>query len=371
VAGTRTASAAFAEIGIPLVNADMQVPAVSALRLTLAGRHDAYNDFGDTTNPQYGLVWSPVRDLSVRVSYGTSFSPPNLFSMFAPLQQFPSFVTDPRRNNETVPIALLVGGNPDLQPVNGETTTAGLVLTPAQIPGLRLTATYWELKVDNRVTVVPDQQLVNNEAVYSDRVIRAAPTQTDIDLGLPGRILTVDSTRINFGELKTSGVDWDASYSIDTRWGNFTPGFTGTWTAKHSSVELPGTAPVKRVGIASFNGTIPKWKMSATLAWGHEWIGASATARYIHSYDDAIFGIGPTGRRVSSQSLIDAQASLDFGRIRPGHSSWLENLRLTAGVANLLDKEPPFTELFFESGYDQTQADLIGCTAYLNLSKGF
>ncbi|MGQ0835839.1 MAG: TonB-dependent receptor domain-containing protein, partial [Gammaproteobacteria bacterium] len=277
VAGERTASAAFAEIGVPLVSADMQVPAVSALRLTVAGRHDDYNDFGDTTNPQYGLVWSPVRDLSVRLSYGTSFSPPNLFSMFAPLQQFPSSVTDPRRNNETVPIALLVGGNPDLQPVEGETTTAGLVLTPAQLPGLRLTATYWEAKVDNRVTVVPDQQLVNNEAVYPDRVIRAAPSQTDIDLGLPGRILSVDSTRINFGELKTSGVDWDTSYSMDTRWGNFTPALTGTWTAKYSSVELPGTAAVKRVGIASINGTIPKWKMSATLAWGHEWIGASAT----------------------------------------------------------------------------------------------
>ncbi len=371
VTGKRTASAAFAEIGVPLVSADMQVPAVSELRLTVAGRHDDYNDFGTTTNPQYGLVWSPVRDVSVRLSYGTSFSPPNLFSMFAPLQQFPSSVTDPRRNNETVPIALLVGGNPDLQPVEGETTTAGLVLTPTQLPGLRLTATYWELKVDNRVTVVPDQQLVNNEAVYAERVIRAAPTQTDIDLGLPGRIVSVDSTRINFGELKTSGVDWDASYSMDTRWGNFTPGLTGTWTGKYSSVELPGTAPVKGVGIASFNGTIPKWKMSATLAWGHEWMAASATARYIHGYDDAIFGIGPTGRRVASQTLVDTQASVDFGRMRSGHSSWQENLRLTVGIANLFDKEPPFAELFFDAGYDYTQADLIGRTAYLNLSKGF
>jgi iron complex outermembrane recepter protein len=369
VEGKRTASAAFAEIGVPLVSAEMQVPAVAELRLTLAGRHDDYNDFGTTTNPQYGLVWSPVRDVSVRLSYGTSFSPPNLFSMFAPLQQFPSSVTDPRRNNETVPIALLVGGNPDLQPVNGETTTAGLVLTP--VPGLRLTATYWELKVDNRVTVVPDQQLVNNEAVYSDRVIRAAPTQTDIDLGLPGRIVSVDSTRINFGELRTSGVDWEASYSLDTRWGNFTPGLTGTRTATYSSVELPGSAPVKGVGIASINGTIPKWKMSATLAWRHEWMGASATARYVHGYDDAIFGLGPTGRRVASQTLVDTQASVDFGRMRSGHSSWLENLRLTAGIANLFDKEPPFAELFFDAGYDYTQADLIGRTGYLNLSKGF
>jgi iron complex outermembrane receptor protein len=371
VAGDRTSSAAFAELGIPLVKPAMQVRGVSSLRLTGAVRYDDYSDFGDSLNPQFGLVWAPVDALSLRISHGTSFSPPNLFSLHAPLQQFPFFVTDPRRSNETAFIALIVGGNPDLQAVDGESLTAGFVLTPAHMPGFRFSANYWELEVDNRVTVVPPQQLVFSESLFPDRVIRGQPSPADEAAGLPGPIVSVDITRINFGRLKTSGIDWEASYSLDTRWGNFTPSILGTWTGKYRSVELPNTPAVERVGVASTLGTIPEWKLSATIAWTRANVGWSATARYIHSYDDAVFGLGPTGRRVDSQTLIDTQAFFNLGEMLPRDSAWFRGTRITAGITNLLDESPPFSELFFDSGYDNTQGDLVGRTGYLTLTKRF
>lgn len=371
VVGDRSTTAAFAELGIPLVKPAMQVPGASSLRLTAAVRYDDYSDFGDSTNPQFGLVWTPVKALSLRFSHGTSFSPPNLFSLFAPLQEFPFFVTDPRRNNETVPIVMVAGGNPDLEAVDGESLTAGFVLTPERLPAFRFAATWWELEVDNRVTVVLPQQLVNAEAQFTDRVIRAAPSPADQAAGLPGPIVRVDITRINFGRLKTSGIDWEASYSLDTRWGNFKPSILGTWTAKYSSVELPNTPAIERVGVASTLGTIPEWKLSATLAWTRAGIGWSATARYIHSYDDAVFGLGPTGRRVDSQTLLDTQAFFNLDEMFSGDYSLLRGARITVGITNLLDESPPFSELFFDSGYDNTQGDLIGRTGYLTLTKRF
>lgn len=280
-------------------------------------------------------------------------------------------MTDPRRNNETAFIALVVGGNPDLEAVEGESLTAGFVLTPARMPGFRLAANYWELEVDNRVTVVPAQQLVSSESLFPDRVIRGQPSPADEAAGLPGPIVSVDITRINFGRLKTSGIDWEASYSLNTRWGTFTPSVLGTWTGKYSSIELPNTPAVDRVGVASTLGTIPKWKLSATIAWTRASFGWSATARYIHSYDDAVFGLGPTGRRVDSQTLIDTQAYINLGEMLPGDSAWFRGTRITAGITNLLDESPPFSELFFDSGYDNTQGDLIGRTGYLKLTKRF
>ena len=39
----------------------------------LAARYDDYSDFGSSTNPKFGLNWSPTDWFKVRGSYGTSF----------------------------------------------------------------------------------------------------------------------------------------------------------------------------------------------------------------------------------------------------------------------------------------------------------
>ena len=68
----------------------MQLPALRELSLTLAGRFDRYSDFGDIFNPQYGLVWKPLREVVVRATYGRSFRPPSLYDLYLPAVPRPS-----------------------------------------------------------------------------------------------------------------------------------------------------------------------------------------------------------------------------------------------------------------------------------------
>jgi len=61
---------------VPLFGASNAVPGIEQLSLSLAGRYEHYSDFGDTTNPKFGVTWKPVPELTVRASYGTSFRAP-------------------------------------------------------------------------------------------------------------------------------------------------------------------------------------------------------------------------------------------------------------------------------------------------------
>jgi iron complex outermembrane receptor protein len=365
----RTVWAGYTEIGVPLVGANMRIPGMHALGVTLAARYDSYSDFGDSFNPQFGLTWKPVPDLLVRASYGTSFSPPALFRLYQPQYEVPgNIIFDPQRN-ETVSIPIFTGGNSALQAEEGESVSTGFVFTPASVKGLRLAATYWRIRMDNLISSVGSGLLLAHEDRFPERIRRATPTEDDILAGRPGALLWADGRQTNFGLVRTSGIDWDVSYALSTEWGRFTPTLAATWVNEYLSEQLPGTPVVERVDVASTQGTIPKWKGSATLAWAHRNLGASVSARYTHSYADATSAGVRTGRRIPSQTLIDLQAS---AALEGWHSaSWLQGLKIAAGVTNLFDKDAPFSEVLSTEGFDYSQSSLIGRSAYVTLTKTF
>src|SRR5690606_37381693 len=114
---------------------------------------------------------------------------------------------------------------------------------------------------------------------------------------------------------------------------------------------------------------IPRWRIVGSLAWARAGAGLSVTARYLPSYDDATFDGVPTGRTIPSQTLVDAQATLDLDGVRGEPPAWLQGLKIALGASNLFDKEPPFSEAFAYLGYDVTQGELRGRFLYARLSK--
>lgn len=81
--------------------------------LTSGVRHDAYSDFGHTTNPRLALVWDAGYTVSAKLLYGRAF-------------RAPSFVEQYNINN---PVAL---GNPDVAPEKIESWEAALTWQPDQ-----------------------------------------------------------------------------------------------------------------------------------------------------------------------------------------------------------------------------------------------
>ena len=366
----RRAIAAFAELNVPLVSESMEWTGVYRLALKLAGRYDDYADFGSASNPQYGIVWMPVEDLTLRASYGTSFRPPSLFELYAPRISFPLPVRDPQRNNEAVSVTAISGGNPSLQPVEGESFTTGFVWAPSAVSGLRMSASWWQIELDERVSFLPYPVLLAYESLFPGRVVRAEPTPADVAAGLPGRLVSVDISRINFGRVETRGVDASLEYGFETGTGQWHVYLAGTWVDRYESEDLPDQPPRERVGIASVFGTITDWQGTAGVNFSRGAWSLGLTGRYVPGYDDAVGAAAvPTGRRIASQALLDAQVVWDSDGA--GLEGFWEGFRLTFGATNVLDEAPHFAEIGDYAGFDLSQGDLRQRFIYLDLSKRF
>lgn len=365
----RDVRATFTELRVPLIDSSNHMSG-DVLSMTLAARVDDYSDFGSTVNPQVGLMWRPVRDLLLRGSYGTSFRPPSLFELHAPrMTTINVTLRDPARNNALSSVSFVSGGNPDLDPIEAESMTAGFVLTPSALPELRLLANYWKIQTENRVTLLHYSSLLANEEIFSERIVRDLPTPADTAASIPGRLLQLDISRVNFGRLRTDGIDVEVNYAMATPWGDFTPRLSATWVNEFTAVDVPTTAPVERVGIASPSGSIPRWRVVGSLAWKRNGVGLSTTVDWLPGYMDASFG-GLTGRRLPSRTLVDVQATLAMGEVFGPSPLW-SDLSLQAGVKNVFDESPPFADVGFSIGFDSSQGDLTGRLGYIRLTKGF
>lgn len=366
----RTSRSGFAELSIPIVGKHMQVPGVHSLGLRVAARQDHYDSFGRTTNPQIGITWKPLSSVLLRASYGTSFRPPSLFELYAPRTAVPLQLADPRRNGEVTDLTGISGGNPDLVPIEGESWTGGVVWTPST-RGLQLAASWWRVVLDRRVQIVPYQAILEYESLFSDRVIRAAPTDADLAAGLPGRLVQMDISRTNYGRLETSGVDATASYAFDLAGAELRTEITSTWVHDYRSVDLPDSPPIERVGIANVFGTIARWRGTASVAYAKGPWNASLIGRFTASYDDSI-GVPsiPTGRRINPPTYVDLQVSWS-ANLAGLEETLLKGTRVAVGASNIFDEEPPFSERGGIRGVDISQADLRQRFVYINVSKRF
>ncbi len=78
--------AAFAQLNVPLVSDEMNIPLIRKLELEGSWRHDQYNDVGGISVPKVSFNWTVSEDigLTVRGSWGTSFRAPG-FGEVSPL----------------------------------------------------------------------------------------------------------------------------------------------------------------------------------------------------------------------------------------------------------------------------------------------
>jgi iron complex outermembrane receptor protein len=360
----------FGELRLPLLSEAAQVPAVRDLTLVLSGRFDDYSDVGQTFNPEYALIWRPTAALTLRASLAESFRPPPLFDLYMPHVDATLPIADPARDGEFAAPVWHAGGNPDLKPSSADSLSVGLRFEPKGPSTLRLAANYWRIAIDDTIAIPSAARLLAAENLVPDRVVRGPPSPADLAAGRPGPVQVIDITRMNFGTVRTSGVDVNGSITLDTRNGRFKPELSGTWVHDFTTSNLVDGFDVSRVGVANFQGTIPRWRVAGHLSWTLQGFGITTAVRYLPSYDDALFSGGRNGRKVASQAIVDAQLFVDLGELIAERSPW-NGFEIRAGAFNLFDEEPPFTEMALFAGFDLTQADLRQRFAYVKIAKKF
>ncbi len=188
--------------------------------------------------------------------------------------------------------------------------------------------------------------------------------------GLPGPIVSIDQTNINLGQTKLSGFD------IHARWrilagdlGRFVAAFTGTYFDRYDTQNPDGTfSPhVGNRNNATTGGVIPRWKTYQAVTWSRGPWDVTAALNWQSSYVDVPGNFmdpnDPTFRKVGAYETYDLQGSY----------AGIKSLRITLGVKNLFDRDPPYTNqgFSFQSGYDPQYADPRGRFVYARLNYAF
>jgi iron complex outermembrane receptor protein len=324
--------AAFAEMSVPLFSRKLERPLLRSLDLSLAARYQNIEDAGATTDPKVGLRWKPFKALLLRGTFGTGYRAPALTELERPeADSNPSTLLDRRRNNERYPIHVVSGSDPNLEPETSKTYNYGFVYNVSAIAGLSFGLDAYRKEQRNLTTSLGTQVLIDNESLFADRIIRAAPTAADTAAGLPGRITDIDGRYLNFGLVVTEGLDYNVHYQqASPRWGRFNFQATASYLAAYKVAFNPGDPLVDRRGTFGFP---QKFKGNAYLFWSKSRYGASVACYHQGTIDRS-------GAAVASYTTFDVSASFE----------WNRRLRFQGGIGNIFNHEPPFVNMQF--GYD-------------------
>jgi outer membrane receptor protein involved in Fe transport len=395
---------AFGEIELPIITNSF----IYNLTLNGSGRYTHYKSYGGQETYKFGGIFSPIKGISARGSYGTSYRAPALYEQFLgatsgflantgdPCNDLAS-VTNPLirdrcvseglpvgtatavppfsdgfRQNSSITVIGLGGAAAGLKAETSRALTFGGVIEPTlgeSFGSLSFAADYFRINVDNGVSQLSAANVLSQ--CYNNI------QRTTCDTGLitrtpytgPGTgTLRVIQSFVNISDAKVEGIDYTLRYSRN--FGDVQFRFNGAVTQyiERYNRTFPTSAIINQIGLIEnpkFTGTFDaslKWQ-NWNFRYGVEWVDATDAQAY-----------------ALSQNAAFTTAKYDF--TTPDyfmHSASIryetKNFALTLGVRNLFNTDPPvisadYTNLLgnapLYSGYDQ-----IGRRFFVGVRAGF
>jgi len=367
----------FAELNVPIIETD------AGLSLTINGaaRYSDYSleNVGGVWTYAGGVQFRPIDDIMLRGQYQRAVRAPNVQELFGGQAiGFPG-ATDPCSSASflaanagagaictahgvpagnlgggqavqlNAQIPALFGGNPNLGEETSTSWTAGIVLQPTFLSGLTITADYYNIEVDDFITIAGGglQGLLN--LCYSGGDANSVLCQPFIGIrDADGRIEVGDPpliAGINAANLSTSGVDLQINYRSDlpfSLWtdsgsSRFDLNFNGTWTDKYDFTPVVGLPDVDECA-GRFGGNcgqpISSFKWASRLTWIDGPVTTSVRWRHLSAVDDADDQVDYTAfngiERISAYDLFDLTFSVEA----------TENVVFSLGVNNIFDTLP-------------------------------
>jgi iron complex outermembrane receptor protein len=364
---------------------ELNFPILKNLDVGFAVRYDDYSDFGGTTNPKIAVRYQPIQMLLLRGSYNTGFAAPTLAQLYAPNA---TTFTAGRYNDPVlcpggvvntaaggvqsrdcgIQFQQLQGGNEQLQPEESDAWTIGFVLQP--IPEISFGVDYWNYTVTDNLGTLGETTIFGDPAKYANLFVRcsAAPaSRTGTIPGCqssPGRdgLAYIVNTQQNLGDTETSGLDITFNWNpAATEWGGFSLGIRGTYITKYEFQVEPNGQWYNPVGNfnAQFGGPVLRYQQITNFGWR---MGPWAANLY-NRYQSGYFDQNPA----SSVTPAFRQNSVGAWSVWNLTGTWTgyKGLTVQAGVLNLFDEDPPFsnqTLRFQARAYDDRFASPLGRT---------
>ncbi|WP_229258792.1 TonB-dependent receptor [Duganella flavida] len=356
------------ERNIAALYSELSVPLTKSLELSAAARYDHYNDVGGSFNPKVGLRWEASKQLMFRTSYNTGFRAPTLYDLHGPATS--TFTSNAYDDPVLCPGGTAAaganpnvacnqqqyirsGGNANLKPEKSKTFSLGVVLEP--INNVSVSFDYFNIKIRDSIGTVAESTIFDNYEKYKSYFVYSADGKT---------LQYVNAVLDNLGEVKTSGIDTSLRWKLPrTSVGDFTFQFDGTWVHSYKYQNETGGEFVENVGVYGDNAPVFRWKHNATINWKKGVWSASFANKYLSGYEDENDVAEKYTHHVRAYSTYSLSGSY----------TGFKNIDLTAGIKNLFDTAPPYTNqgTTFQSGYDPRYTDPLGRTFFVKATYKF
>lgn len=386
--GSRTVFAAYAELAVPLIAPEMNIPLVRSLELQFAGRYEHYSDFGSIAKPKIAAAWDLFEGWRVRGSWAQGFRAPNLEQTNATVVTRGNSRTDYIRCEADLRAGRIAtfgncaqsfvttgrrAGNPDLKPESSSTWTVGTVLQPPifNTGQVRTTFTvdYWQVKQKGIVGVYGEGNALINDYLQrlqgstDPNVVRAAPTADDIALfagtGIApvGQVQYVDDIYRNLEPQTVRGIDFGFNLSLrDTGIGTFDFSANAAYLLKYSrdaSPDIQTLLDARAAGLINIDTIIPeggnlvrqdglpKWRASSSLTWKVGQFTAGGFVSYTGSVLDN--DISVNGENLLLKAYTTGSLYLQYD-LKGGFT---DGTQLRVGVRNITNAQPPLDSSAF------------------------
>ncbi|MGI2855053.1 TonB-dependent receptor [Shewanella algae] len=360
-AGDFSVNEFYAELAIPLLS---ELPLAQQVDLSAAMRYFDYSTFGDDTTWKLGLTWRVYDDLMIRGGMSTAFRAPTVYELYG--GKSPSFeqIVHPATDQDQAEVT--VGGNEMLTPEEADITTVGLVYSPSFIEGLSLTVDYYDIEISNTITSVDNNYVANQCLDAGGNKINTGTAlcqSSNIEIDNSGRI-KFDNGLQNIGATNTSGYDINLAYAFDAFGLDWKAGWDSSILSEYEEFDPDGNAVDYRGYITGGVGAYAKFKSNLNItAAGDDW-SVTYEARYIDGMDS--FACKKNDGSCYAPS-VDRVVYHDLS----GSYDITDRIRVSGGVNNLFDKEPPYYTGNNDSNTDPYTYDMLGRYFFVRASMKF
>jgi outer membrane receptor protein involved in Fe transport len=323
----------FAEVLVPLLR---RVPFFQSLDLNGAVRVTDYSTSGTVATWKGGATWQVNDLLRLRATRSRDIRAPNFDELFTNALFRFAGISDPANSGSTYTVQIITQGNRALTPEIANTFTAGAVLTPSFIPGLRASIDYYDIKISDGIGQLSAQETV-------DRCF-AGNTEACGFVARDGnnQVTAVTSTQVNIARQSTRGLDIELSYTRPL--GSGTISFRGLGTYVDQLVMIGNIDRVGQVGAGSSG--VPRWKANASVTYDNGPLTLFLQNRFVGGgkYDVTYV----EGRDINDNSVA-GRNYVDFSLQMKVLDTDQQRVQLFFNVRNLLNQNPPHTPSTFQT----------------------
>lgn len=352
-AGSADVKEAFTELAIPLLQ---DQPFAQSLELNGALRYTDYSTSGDVTTWKAGLSYVPLSGLRFRGTASRDIRAPTLYELFAGEQFSRTLITD-RHTGVTDELVQISGGNPDVQPEIGETTTFGVVLQPEFLPGFSASIDYWRLEITDGIGVPGTVANINEECTLSGgtspicaSVVRPLPFSDTSPANFP---TFVRVQNINIANEYQRGIDFELSQRIDmSSMGTLDLRLLGSYVPTRRAKVTPSQPELSFAGAIHGPSTTnpaftfpayPKLPMTLQIDYNVGPLNIFVQERYISKLDR---NWNPTqvfeAHEYDPVYYTDLSVAYKLSGLDGPLSGITKGGEIFLHVSNLFDKQPPF-----------------------------